>query len=64
MGMEMDKRKVNIDQTPKMNDAGNNKGGSGNEGGEKKSELKDHSMPKADRADVRQQIHDQWNKKS
>lgn len=60
MGMEMDKRKVNIDQTPKMNDAGN-KGGKGNEGGEKKSELK---APKTDMKEIRQQIHDQWNKKS
>jgi hypothetical protein len=60
MGMEMDKRKVNIDQTPKMNDAGN-KGGKGNEGGEKKSELK---PPKTEVKEIRQQIHDQWNKKS
>ena len=62
MGMEMDKRKVNIDQTPKMNDAGN-KGGKGNEGGEKKSELKDLSPPKGDKNEIRKQILDQWNNK-
>jgi hypothetical protein len=61
MGMEMDKRKVNIDQTPKMNDAGN-KGGKGNEGGEKKSELK---PPKTDTNEIRKQIMEKaWNNKS
>jgi hypothetical protein len=61
MGMEMDKRKVNIDQTPKMNDAGN-KSGKGNEGGEKKSELK---APKTDTNEIRKQIMEKaWNNKS
>lgn len=61
MGIEMERRKINIDQTPKINDAGN-KGGKGNEGSEKLSDLK---VPKnMDRNEIRNQIKDQWNKKS